>query len=159
MVNFVSKSEKKLTDFQQEYDNFLKPIDDITYVEHIGWVGEYYPVFKTEREQKLSKKLWRLANKHKKLNSYGLETLFVKDKNDIKNPSVVLKTEDWLDSCLPNDIKEKDIKDYIKKRNREIKKDIENKYGVNEYKSKKIDMKIDSGFESYYGTYVYIGTK
>lgn len=157
-MNFTPNSEKKLSNFQQEYNNFLKPINKLPYTTHIGWIGKYYPAFKTKEKEKLKKDLWKLAKNHK-IHSYGLEAIFVKNKNQINNPHTVLKTEDWLQACLPNNIQQENIEKHIQKRNKEIKKQLENKYNTTKYKSKKIKMNIDHGFEPYYGTYIYIGTK
>ena len=145
---------------REEANGFLKPLQHINGIQHIGWKS-FDPVFKLEENTNIQSIQSQLINflEQRRLNSAGHKMYIVSDncKPREYNTLLILKIEDWRKSCIPNThhTDEKRRNKYIKERESEIRKRLINQIP----NSSRILIDRHVSDTGYYGQYQFMAIK
>lgn len=153
-----------------EEDGFLRPLDSIQGIEHIGWHNDVEPIFRLTDEESLSSVGTAIVEKVDagEFDSAGLRAVILPQEFTIdmctdvfSNARVYIHIENWWESCIPNHISEiEDIQEYIDEREQEMSVRNQN---VTSLATIAIDghadipIKGQSEFSDSYGQYQFVG--
>lgn len=155
-----------------EEEGFLRPLDSIQGIEHIGWYNNKEPVFRLANDSQLSSVGTDIVEsvKSAEFDSAGLRAVVLpKDftlemcTDIFKNARIFIHIENWWESCIPNNLEnEHEIKKYITNREQEISEQHKDQTSLATIAIEghaDIPINGQSIFNESYGQYQFVGWK
>lgn len=167
-MSITSASEKGLFEESMltgniEETGFLRPLDSVSGMEHIGWFNTTEPIFRLNEGVSAREVAVAIADcaRNGEMESAGLRAFVVPSSyeaesiSDVFDAAVVLvKIENWWDNCLPNGIvgDTHAVKDYIAEREAEMSDRVRSNLS-----SPTIEIDDHAVFGGGYGQYQFVG--
>lgn len=155
-----------------EETGFLKPLDSVKGIEHIGWHNDVEPIFRLTEGTSLSSVGTAIVEKVENgdFDSAGLRAFILPEGFTLdmcttvfSNARIYIHIENWWESCIPSHISEnKEVLSYIEEREQEISnRNREQSSLATVVLDGHADIPINgqSDFSESYGQYQFVGWK